>query len=141
MTELKQIFSTLPNPENQYVTYQNFLSPRRNFHAVHAEQLFEAHQEEIMQIVRKELFDYLNDEALCNDEEDMFPRRSFLTGEWYVCELSSFDNEPGIFFAVQTAFLGTDLGFPDDYLGLEVLLYYDETAGSFLPDSINSEAL
>lgn len=141
MTELKQIFSTLPNPQNQYVTYQNFLSPRRNFHDVHAEQLFEAHQAEIMQTVRKELSDYLSDEDLCNDEEDMFPRRSVLTGEWYVAELESFDNEPGIFFAVHTAFLGMDLGYPDDYLGLEVLLYYDETAGSFLPDSINSEAL
>ena len=105
------------------------------------DQLFETHQEEIMQIVRKKLSDYLNDEDLCNDEENMFPRRCFLTGEWYVSELSSFDNEPDVFFSVQTAFLGTDLGCPDDYLGLEVNLYYDESAGTFLTDSINSEAL
>ncbi|MBR1556035.1 MAG: hypothetical protein IJ644_11685 [Oscillospiraceae bacterium] len=141
MPELKQIFSTLPNPENQYVTYQDFRNPRRNFHHPDAEQLFETHQEEIMQIVRKELSDYLNDEDLCNDEEDMFPRRCFLTGEWYVSELSSFDNEPDVFFSVQTAFLGTDLGCPDDYLGLEVLLYYDENTGRFESDGINSEAL
>ena len=43
MLELKQIFSPLPNPENQYVTYQNFLLPKRNFHNVQAEQIFTAH--------------------------------------------------------------------------------------------------
>ncbi len=76
-----------------------------------------------------------------NDEEEMFPRRSVLTGEWYVSEIASFDNEPEMFFSVQTAFLGMDLGYPDDYLGLEVMLYYDETAGNFLLDGVNSEAL
>ena len=141
MTELKQIFSTLPNPENQYVTYQDFRSPRRSFHDAYAERLFAVHQEEIMQTVSKALSDYLHDEDLCSDAEDMFPRRCFLTGEWYVRELASFDNEPEVFFSVQTAFLGTDLGYPDDYLGLEVLLYYDEETGRFAPDSINSEAL
>ncbi len=141
MLELKQIFSPLPNPENQYVTYQNFLLPKRNFHNVQAEQIFTAHQVEIMQIVRKALSDYLSDDDLCNDEEEMFPRRSVLTGEWYVSEIASFDNEPEMFFSVQTAFLGMDLGYPDDYLGLEVMLYYDETAGNFLLDGVNSEAL
>ncbi len=141
MIMLKQIFSTLPNPENKYVTYRNFLAPRRDFHDVRAEQLFEMHQKEIMQIVEAGLSAYLNQENLCSDEPDMFPRRSFLTGEWYVHELASFDNQPGLFFSVRTAFLGTDLGYPDDYLGLEVNLYYDATAGIFLMDGINSEAL
>ncbi|MBE6876225.1 MAG: hypothetical protein E7496_05790 [Ruminococcus sp.] len=141
MPELKQLFSTLPNPENQYVTYQNFLTPRRDFHTADAEQLFETHQEEIMQVVRKELSAYLSDEDLCNNKTDMFPRRCFLTGEWYVGELASFDNEQEVFFSVQTAFLGTDLGYPDDYLGLEVLLYYNEETHRFELDSINSEAL
>lgn len=141
MLVLKQIFSTLPNLKNQYVTYQDFRTPRQSFHNADAEQLFYSHKEEIMQTVRTELSNYLNDEDLCNDDEEMFPRRCFLTGEWYVCELTSFDNEPGLFFSVQTAFLGTDLGYPDDYLGLEVILYYDETAGNFLLDGINSEAL
>ncbi|MBR0483432.1 MAG: hypothetical protein IJJ69_01465 [Oscillospiraceae bacterium] len=141
MPELKQIFSTLPNPENQYVTYQNFLHPRREFHTPDAEKLFESRQKEIMQMVRTALSDYLNDENLCNDEENMFPRKSFLTGEWYVHELASFDNEPEFIFSVRTAFLGTDLGYPDDYLGLEVNLYYDRETGKFELDGINSEAL
>jgi len=138
---LNQIFPVLPNPENQYVSYQNFLRPRVDFHDLHSGQLFDSHKEKIMQIVRTELSDYLNDEDLCNDDEDMFPRRCVLTGEWYICELISFDHESGIMFTVRTAFLGTDLGDPDDYLGLEVNLYYDPKTENFLPYGINSEAI
>lgn len=141
MLNLKQIFPDFPNPENQYVSYQDFRSPRLNFHTAEAEQLFDSHKEEIMQIVRTELSAYLDNENLCNDEKDMFPRRCVLTGEWYVCELDSFDHESGIIFAVRTAFLGTDLGEPDDYLGLEVNLYYAPETENFLPYGINSEAI
>ncbi len=102
------------------------------------EKLFKAHEDNIMEIVEKEIRDYVNCDDLCNDEEDMFPRRCFLTGEWYLREINFEDAD---FLSIETAFLGTDLGYKDDYLGLDVIFSYEEDSENFRFEGVNSEAL
>lgn len=136
--EIKRIFLTKPNPNNEHSYYENQLQTRVVFGNPELEMLFKAQEDNIMEIVEKEIKDYVNCDDLCNDEEDMFPRRCFLTGEWY---LRAIDFEYIDFLSIQTAFLGTDLGYKDDYLGLEVCFSCEEDSGIFRFDGVNSEAL
>lgn len=136
--ELLQLFNLTPNPNNDYVTYENQLSPKCFFHDSKLKLLFEKHKSSIMEMVETEITKYVNDDFLCNDMENMFPRRCFLTGEWYVSRIYFKSLN---YLTINTAFLSTDLGYKDDYLGLEVLLYYDEKADEFIYNTINSEAL
>lgn len=132
---LKQIFFDVPNENNDYVSYQNKFETRRTFNGIELEELFDKHFDVIMNIVENEITAYINDENLFNDDENMFPRKCFLTGEWYVSEI---DFEDINYLSVQTAFIGTDLGYKDDYLGLEVHLYYEEETAKFVFDGIDS---
>lgn len=136
--KLKQLFFDVPNENNDYVSYQNQLKPRRIFDSAELKNLFYEHYDFIMSIVETEITAYINCEDLCNDDEDMFPRKCFLTGEWYVSEIDCEDMD---WLSVQTAFIGTDLGHKDDYLGLDVHLYYDEETAEFVFDGIDSQAL
>ena len=69
----------------------------------------------------------------------MFPRRSEMTGEWYVGEIELFKKEERIWGSVFTRFLGY---YPepcarlpvDDYLGLEVWITYEPEQRAFLFD-------
>ncbi|MBO5104286.1 MAG: hypothetical protein J6B74_04400 [Ruminococcus sp.] len=132
---LKQIFFDVPNENNDYVSYQNKLETRRIFSNTELEKLFNKHFDAIMKIVENEITAYIDDENLFNDEEDMFPRKCFLTGEWYVREIYFEDIN---YLSVDTAFIGTDLGYKDDYLGLDVHLYYEEETAEFVFDGIDS---
>lgn len=138
---LKQIFFKNPNVENKYVTYKNSLQPRMKFGESYLKGLYENHYEEILQVVKAEIADYLNDETLCNDEEDMFPRRCEMTGEWYIGEVSFGSLN---FLSIAIHFLGTVAGTEneiDDYLELEVCMYYDEEKKKFVFDGINSACI
>lgn len=136
--KLKQLFFDVPNENNDYVSYQNQLKPRRIFDSAELKNLFYEHYDFIMSIVETEITAYINTEDLCNDDEDMFPRKSFLTGEWYISEIDFEDMD---WLSVQTAFICTYLGHKDDYLGLDVHLYYDEETAEFIFDGIDSQAL
>ena len=91
---------------------------------------------EIREELTEDEVNRLNDD-LCNDEEGMFPKRSVLTGEWYIRSVSFEDD----ILSIETALLGTDLGYPDDYLGLELIFIYDDESKEFAFDGINSSAL
>ncbi|MDE5862520.1 MAG: hypothetical protein K2K16_01455 [Ruminococcus sp.] len=136
--KLKQLFFDVPNENNDYVSYQNKLKPRCIFSNEELKNLFYEHYKLIMKIVENEITTYINNENLCNDDEDMFPRKNFLTGEWYISEIDFDDTD---YLSINTAFIGTDLGYKDDYLGLEVHLYYDEETAEFIFDGIDSSAL
>ncbi|MDE6678784.1 MAG: hypothetical protein K2K02_07065 [Ruminococcus sp.] len=135
---LKQLFFGVPNENNDYVSYQKQLKPRCIFDSAELKKFFYEHYNFIMKTVENEITTYMNTENLCNDEENMFPRKSFLTGEWYVSEIyfESMD-----YLSVHTAFIGTDLGYKDDYFGLEVHLYYDKETLSFICNGIDSYTL
>ncbi|MDE6427000.1 MAG: hypothetical protein K2K89_12835 [Ruminococcus sp.] len=136
--KLKQLFFDVSNENNDYVSYQNQLKPRRIFGDSELEKLFEKHYNSIMAMVENEITSYINTEDLCNDDKNMFPRKSFLTGEWYISEIYFEDTE---YLSIHTAFIGTDLGYKDDYLGLEVHLYYDRKTAEFIFSGIDSYAL
>lgn len=127
--KLKQIFMSNTNSNNDYPNYENKLQPRVCFDDSELRLLFEKHKNEIMAIVVQEITAYLADEDVCNDDEDMFPRRCEMTGEWYVGEIELWKQNGTILGSVLTRFLGyyphPSARMPvDDYLGLEVLIIY-----------------
>lgn len=137
MVEIKRIFMTKPNPKNTYATYENKLQPRILFGSQEMEALFEADKDKIMKRVESEIAEYINTDDLCGDG-DMFPRRCALTGEWYLREINFQEMN---FLSISTAFLGKSPGHKDDYLGLEVVFYYDTDAKEFRLDGVNSESI
>lgn len=144
---LKQLIMPNPNPENEYTNYEKQLLPRVDVDNSELNVLFEKHEDRIMAIVRKEIADYLADESLCNDEDGMFPRRSELTGEWYVGDIFLTEEEGRIWGSVLTRFLGFNKApcarMPvDDYLGLEVWIKYDRERQEFVfDDSVDSSSI
>lgn len=136
--KLNKLFFNIPNENNDYVSYENQMKPKRTFSSPELKNLFYEHYDYIMLIVETAITEYINCEDLCNDDEDMFPRKSFLTGEWYISEIY-FDGMD--YLSIQTALTGTDSGYKDDYLGLEVHLYYDEKTAEFIFDGIDSSAI
>ena len=136
--ELTRIYLPKPNPENEYVSYENQLQPRMKFENAELEKLFYIHEAEIMALVEREITDYVNCDDLCNDDENMFPKRCRLTGEWYLAGVSFSDED---YLSVQTAFLEIWNGEKTDYLGLEVILFYDDDAQEFFADGVNSASI
>ena len=138
LLKIKRIYLDNPNINNEYVTYENQLQPKCVFENDKLENLFKTHESDIIKMVEKEVLEYLNDEDCCNDDEYMFPKRKYLTGEWYLREVSFEDID---YLSIQIAFLGTDLGYKNDYLGVEVLFYYDENLKQFIFDGLNTECI
>ncbi|MCM1505840.1 MAG: hypothetical protein NC177_01715 [Ruminococcus flavefaciens] len=122
---LKKLIFDTPNKNNDYVTYENHLKTRCIFSSTGLKNLFYENYDYIMLTVENAITEYINCEDLCNDDEDMFPRKSFLTGEWYISEICFEDLEDMEWLSVQTAFTADYLGITDDYLGLDVHFVYD----------------
>ena len=137
LMNLKMIRLSKPNPDNLFSNYENQLEPRYFFASSVSKTLFENSQKTLLQIAENEIREYINNDDLCNDEEGMFPKRSVLTGEWYIRSVSFEDD----ILSIETALLGTDLGYLDDYLGLELIFIYDDESKEFAFDGINSSAL
>lgn len=135
--ELKQIFLPDSNPENIYSTYENQLMPRIFFDSEKAKEIFETNKNSISRIVEAEIKNYINDDDLCSDSENMFPKRSVLTGEWYISSICFEDEMLSVF----SALLGTDMGFKDDYLGLEIHLKYKSDTNEFVLYGIDSSSI
>lgn len=126
------------NPKNKYPTYQNKLAPRMEFGTAKLKALYERHGAEVLHTAYEESFRYLNDDQLCNDEENMFPRKSRLTGEYYVAGVTFADND---YCAVKLNFLGKQGEVKDDYLGLEIIYSYDQERDLFRAREVNSECI
>lgn len=135
--ELKQIFLPNSNPENIYSTYENKLMPRMIFDSEKAKEIFETNKDRISRIVETEITNYINDDNLCNDSENMFPKKSVLTGEWYISSIC-FEDE---MLSVSSALLGIDMGFKDDYLELEINLKYESDTNEFVLYGIDSSSI
>lgn len=126
------------NPKNKYSTYQNKLAPRKDFGSEELKDLYESHDVMLLNDSYQEAFQYLNDAHLCNDEENMFPRKSRLTGEYYVAGVTFADKD---YCAIKLNFLGRQGDVKDDYLGLEIVFVYDMEQGMFLVKGVNSECI
>ena len=136
--KLKRIFLCKSNPDNRFPSYFNQLQPKITFADDELERLYRDHEDDIMEIISSELFAYVNNDLLCNDDANMFPRRCLLTGDWYLREVY-FDSRE--YLSVSTALLGNSLGHADDYLGLEIVLCFDENTQAFKVIGINSESI
>lgn len=145
--ELKQIFMPNPNLNNDYTNYENKLQPRMDFANLSLKALFEKHEDKIMDIVIKEITEYLGDENLCNDDIDTFPRRCEMTGEWYVGDIWLYEEKGKIRGSISTRFLGyyptPSARMPiDDYLELEVWIEYGSEHERFSFDGgLNSSSI
>lgn len=136
--QLQQIIFTNPNPENNFPSYTNQFMPRMVFDSVKAEEVYEANKDSILQIVESEITDYINNDELCNDSDNMFPQRSRLTGEWYI-ESIYFENE---MLSISSALLGLSWDLkPDDYLGLEIHLKYEQSDNQFIVYGVDSSCI
>ena len=124
--ELKQIFLPDSNPENIYSTYENQLMPRIFFDSEKAKKIFETNKNIISRIVETEITNYINDDDLCSDSENM-----------YISSIC-FEDE---MLSVSSALLGTDMGFKDDYLGLEIHLKYESDTNEFVLYGIDSSSI
>ena len=145
--ELKQIFMPNPNLNNDHTNYENKLQPRMSFANPSLKVLFEKHENKIMDVVIKEITEYLEDENLCNDDIDMFPRKCEMTGEWYVGDIWLYEENGKIWGSISTRFLGyypaTSVRIPiDDYLELEVWIKYNSEHERFVFDGgLNSSSI
>ncbi|MCM1344747.1 MAG: hypothetical protein NC246_13055 [Muribaculaceae bacterium] len=129
MLEITRIYMPDVNEKNEYSNYRNQLQPRKRFGDSELEELFHTNEDGIMKLVEQAVSEYVNDDDLCNDDENFWPRRCELTGEWYVREIYFSEKD---YLSVETAFLSACPTGKDDYLGLDVLLRYDEEAGEFI---------
>jgi len=134
--QLRMIRLSVPNPNNLYPSYDNQLETRYDFASSDLKGIYETNKDYLLKTTEKEIWNYISNDFLCNDSENMFPKRSLLTGEWYI-ESISFDEKV---LAIQTVLLGTDLGYKDDYLGLEVVFIYDKEQNIFCVDGVNSSS-
>ena len=134
--KIKRIFLNKLNHNNEYPTFENQLQTKIEFGNNELKMLFQSHEQEIMKRVEYEIESYINCDDLCNNI--MFPRRCMLTGEWYLREISFPDTN---FLSIFTAFIGIDLGYKDDYLGLEVVFYYDVNLKTFVLSGVDSSSI
>ena len=136
--KMQRISLPKTNPYNKFVTYENGLQPKMDFCNSWLQKFYHDNEKDILTVVENEIESYVNTDNLCNDDVGMFPCRSTLTGEWY---LRSIYFESMKYLSVSAALLGNSLGFKDDYLGLEVILQYDEQQQKLVVIGINSASI
>lgn len=136
---LNQIFMPNDNINNEYVNYNNKLKPRKIFESDSLKIFFEKYKSTIMDIFYKEINLYLNDDLLCNNEENMFPKKSILDGKYYISSFSiSKYSKKYIYISIEANFLGDFNNKLDDYLGLEVVILFNKEKTNFILDGVNS---
>lgn len=120
---------------NEYVNYDNKLSPRIVLETGEHKKIFKENESGLLEIVRNEIHEYVNDPMLCCDDEGMFPKPSMMTGEWYISNIYFVDD----FLEIETHFVGIATGKKDDYLGLDVNFTYKD--GKFVLNGVDSQSI
>lgn len=143
---IKQIFMSNPNLNNEYTNYQNQLQPREDFESESLKEFFLKRENELMDLITYEATLYLNDDESCNDDVGMFPRRCDLTGEWYVGDVSMWEDGENIRCSIYIHFPGfhptTSAHYlVDDYLGMEAGFEYNKTRDTFIFDGFNTAVI
>ena len=148
--KLNKLTFTTPNPNNEYVSWgeKEPTSPRYKFE--YEEDDFNAEDIEdyenglmedfyrrvislktrIDEAVDKAVFKYVNDESQCC--EDIFPRSTRMTGNYYISDENYRIYSDGIKVSVMTNFTEMfsserePIPYETDYLGLEVWIWINE---------------
>jgi hypothetical protein len=132
--KLNQLTFDTENPDNAHVYWGDGklpLRPQFNYTGVTESdyRLIIQAKSRIDEMVHNAVFEYVNEEDLCNCEEDMFPRADHMTGNYYIGSeyYSTQADDDSIYCSVDTRFTGL-FDLPNstepkeqDYLGLEVL--------------------
>ena len=134
---LTQIIFNKENIHNIYIDYESALMPRINFENDELQKIYNENQDKILQRVEEFITEYINDEELCCDDDEFFPKPKHLTGEWYVASI----NMTKQYLSICTHLLGNDTGKTDDYLGLEVSFFLNTEKNIWEFSGIDSEAL
>jgi hypothetical protein len=96
-------------------------------------------------MVHQAVTEYINDDELCNDNDDMFPQRSLLTGRYYVSDVSYRLEDAvlrgSVFTHFTEMFCAGVVTSPEeqDYLGLEVHFVID--GNHVVPMGIDSSSI
>lgn len=99
---------------------------------------------EILSFVDKEIFKYVNDDSLCFENNiDLFPMRSRLTGNYYIDSVSYHKHLNPIGFQVMISARLTEIlgNKEDDYLGLEVTIFTESETHPFKIWGIDSSSI
>lgn len=134
----QRIYLDRLNPKNKYPTFQNHLRPKMDFGSNELEQLYDKRDVELLRTAYNEVLKYLNNDQLCNNEKNMFPKKNRLTGEYYLESVSFMDYS---FCSVRLNFLERKDDKKDDYLRLEIIFSYDKEEDKFSVREINSESI
>jgi hypothetical protein len=109
-------------------------------------QAVQAHREKMLGVVHKEVEKYLNTRDLVYDDEDGFPNRSRMTGEYYLGSESYIGNNEGGWIKVGIECCCQEKPselYPEggDYLGLTVWLRCTPRRGAFKPLGTDSASI
>lgn len=131
------------NSRNEYTNYDKKLKPKKYFQTKQLKKLYSLYKTQIFKSLKKETLIYLQDNLLCNDEPNMFPKKSRLTGEYYISSIDIYKLNNHIILSIKTNFLGfykyKQTIEIDDYLELEVSFIFKNNY--FIPYEINSSVI
>jgi len=99
---------------------------------------------EIICVVHDEIVKYVSDDKLCfSDQENLFPLRSRLTGNYYIdcVSYSKHVNPVGFQISVDLRLTEVMNDIEDDYLGLEVVLFIKSENDDFEIRGVNSSSI
>ena len=147
---LTRLIFTQENPNNDYVSWdigKEPTSPRYEYENLTERdyRLIIQAKTQLDEMVHQAVSEYINDDELCNDDDDMFPQRSLLTGRYYVSEVSYRLEDAVLRGSVLTyfteIFCAGVVTSPEelDYLGLEVHFVID--GNHVVPMGIDSSSI
>lgn len=101
--------------------------------------------DEILVFVHQEILDYVTDEDLCfGEQDDLFPLRSRLTGNYYIDDVAFIKRVNPIGFQIMIQTRLTEFiqnGEEDDYLGLDITLFTKSINDQFVVWGVDSSSI
>ena len=89
--------------------------------------VWENNKERFITLANETVHELFNDPYVCDDAEDTYPRRSVVTGEWYVGEVHSFKQNGKILVWFTCRCLGYGENGVGDYYGINQWFEQDES--------------
>lgn len=131
------------NVDNKYIQFEQQMAPRIQYENVSEadKAAFKERHDEIIEIVKQAVAEYLHDERLCYYDED-FPNWNDLTGNYYIGDESYWvEEDQSIKVSIFTRFTQIFKGEEMDYLGLEVWLEASGLSAPFEISGIDSSVI
>lgn len=102
---------------------------------------WEENKEKIIEMINENINDLFNDPMVCGYDEDYYPRRDVVTGEWYIGDVDVFyDDNKEFTFLIEACCLGQTDTDKEDYYGIYNWFSFD-SEGKLIFDSYDSFAM